>query len=177
MYPVRSVTTERQLAQVYDHYGHLVLRRCRSILRDEPEAQDAMHDVFVRAIQYSRSFDRADSRLRWLYRAAERCCFDRLRRRRREVPVMPDDLARIAQDGLSESAGEAKEVVLALLGRFDPKVQQVAVLYYLDGLAQEEIAHQLGWSRRTVGKKLALLRRRARVLAETMAAQPAGGGP
>lgn len=172
---MRSVTTERQLAQVYDHYGHLVLRRCRSILRDDAEAQDAMHDVFVRAIRYERSFDGADSRLRWLYRAAERCCFDRLRQRRREVSVMPDDLARVAQDGLSESAGEARDVVIALLGRFEPKVQQVAVLYYLDGLKQEEIADQLGWSRRTVGKKLALLRRRAQALAEALAVQPAGG--
>lgn len=160
---------------MYHKYGHLVLRRCRSILRDEAEAQDALHDVFVRALRYRQSLDRADSRLRWLYRAAERCCFDKLRRRRREVSVMPEDLTRVAQDGLADSASEAKEVVLALLGRFEPKVQQVAILYYLDELPQEEIASQLGWSRRTVGKKLTLLRRRAKILAETLIAQPAGG--
>jgi RNA polymerase sigma-70 factor (ECF subfamily) len=160
---------------MYHKYGHLVLRRCRSILRDETEAQDALHDVFVRALRYRKSLERADSSLRWLYRAAERCCFDRLRRRRREVSVMPDDLTKVAQEGLADSASEAKEVVLALLGRFDPKVQQVAILYYLDELPQEEIASQLGWSRRTVGKKLNLLRRRAKILAETLVAQPAGG--
>ena len=160
---------------MYHEYGHLVLRRCRTILRDETEAQDALHDVFVRAMRYRRSLDQADSRLRWLYRAAERCCFDRLRKRRREVSVMPDDLARVAQEGLTGSSSEAREVVLAFLGRFEPKVQQVAVLYYLDGLPQEAIADQLGWSRRTVGKKLDLLRRRAKSLAETLAVQPVGG--
>jgi RNA polymerase sigma-70 factor (ECF subfamily) len=163
------------LAELYRSYGHLVVRRCRSILRDEAEAKDAMQDVFVRAMRYPRSVAQADSKLQWLYRTAERCCFDRLRRRGRETPVTPDDLARVAQCGISQSAGEAREVILAFLDRFEPKVQQVAVLYYLDELPQEEIAQQLGWSRRTVGKKLALVRSRAKALAKMLLAEPAGG--
>ncbi len=96
--------------------------------------------------------------------------------RGREINFVPDELARVAQDGLpAHSAGEAREVVLALLSRFDPKVQQVAVLYYLDELPQEEIARELGWSRRTVGKKLARLRKRARILAQSLTAEPARG--
>ena len=167
---------EKKLAQLYSSYGHLVVRRCRSILRDTDEAQDAMHDAFIRAMRYHKSLERADSRLAWLYRTAERCCFDRLKQRGREINFQPGDLARVAQDGLpSQAAGEARDVVLALLSRFDPKVQQVAVLYYLDELPQEEIARELGWSRRTVGKKLARLRKRAQVLAQSLTAEPAGG--
>jgi DNA-binding transcriptional regulator LsrR (DeoR family) len=66
-------------------------------------------------------------------------------------------------------------VIVALLGKFEPKVQQVALLYYVDGLKQEEIAHQLGWSRRTVIKKLALMRRQALALVQAGATSPAGG--
>ncbi len=163
-----------ELAGLYQRYGSLVLRRCRAILRDEAEAQDALQDVFVRALRYNRSLARTESPLGWLYRTGERCCFDRLRKKGREVTVMPAVLGQIAQEGLPNGAGEAREVVLAFLGRFDPKVQQVAVLHYLDDLPQEEIAQQLGWSRRTVGKKLALLKRRAQALAHTLIASEEG---
>ena len=171
-----SVTSD-ELAELYRRYGHLVLRRCRSILRDEAEALDAMQDVFVRALRYSRSIDRAESRLGWLYRTAERCCFDRLRKGSRQVTVEPQTLERVARSGIDspQAAAEAREVILAFLGRFDEKVQRVAVLHYVDGMPQEEIASTLGWSRRTVGKKLGLVRRRAEVLASSLLARGGGG--
>lgn len=170
-----NVTTEKRLEELYRCYGHLVLLRCKTILRDDGEAEDVMHDVFERAILYKHSLAKAESGLLWLYRVAERCCFDRLKKRRRQIPITPDALSRVAQEGLSQSAVEAREVIVALLERFEPKVQQVALLYYVDGLRQEEIAHQLGWSRRTVIKKLALLRRQAVALVQADAASPAGG--
>ena len=173
------MNTERRLEELYRCYGHLVLLRCRTILHDDSEAEDVMHDVFERAIVYGDSLARAESGLLWLYRVAERCCFDRLKKRRRQVLITPDALAQVSRDGLSQSAAEAREVIAALLGSFEPKVQQVALLYYVDGLRQEEIAQQLGWSRRTVIKKLALLRREAltlvRAVARAEAASTAGG--
>lgn len=162
--------TRDDLITLYTRYGHLVALRCRAILRDDAEAKDVLQDVFVRAMRYQRSLDRADCPLAWLYRTAERCCFDRMKKRRRELAVEPEELARVAREGLPHDAAEARELVLAFLERFDPKVQQVALLHYLDGLPQEEIAAQLGWSRRTVGKKLNILRLRAEALAKTLAA-------
>jgi DNA-directed RNA polymerase specialized sigma24 family protein len=35
---------------LYRKYGPMVLRRCRQLLRDEHAAQDALHDVFVAAL-------------------------------------------------------------------------------------------------------------------------------
>jgi RNA polymerase sigma-70 factor (ECF subfamily) len=144
-------------------------------LRDDGEAEDVMHDVFERAIVYKHSLAKAESGLLWLYRVAERCCFDRLKKRRRQTPVAPEVISQVAHGALSQSAVEAREVIAALLGRFEPKVQQVALLYYIDGLRQEEIAQQLGWSRRTVIKKLALLRRQALALVQASASTAAGG--
>lgn len=168
--------TGDELAELYRRYGHLVLRRCRSILRDEVEALDVMQDVFVRAMRYEKSIDRASSRLGWLYRTAERACFDRLRARGRQVEVEPAALDLVAREGFErpDASAETREVVLAFLGRFDAKVQRVAVLHYVDGLPQEEIAAELGWSRRTVGKKLALLRARSQVLARSLLARREG---
>ncbi len=166
--------SQEELAELYRRYGHLVLRRCRYILRDESGAEDVLQEVFVRALKYHRSLERAESKLGWLYRTSERFCFDRIGKGNREVSIGPDVVSQVAQQGIPHSAIEARDVVLAFLGKFDKKVQQVAVLHYLDGLSQEEIAKQLGWSRRTVGKKLRHLKDRARSLARSLAATNGG---
>jgi RNA polymerase sigma-70 factor (ECF subfamily) len=172
------VTTEERLAELYRCYGHLVLLRCQVILRDEAEAEDVMHTVFERAIIYGDSLARADSGLLWLYRVAERCCFDRLRQRRRHVLVAPDVLAGVAQGGLPQAVAEARDAIAAVLGGLDPGVQRVALLYFIDGLKQDEIARITGWSRRTVIKKIEVVRRQARSMleAEAPAGTSTGGG-
>ena len=47
-----------------------------------------------------------------------------------------------------------------------------ALLHYLDELPQDEIARQLGWSRKTVGKKLAQIRAKAHSLARSLGEEP-----
>ena len=55
--------------QFYRKYGPMVLRRCRSLLRDEDAALDAMQDVFVQVLRKQEALhDTAPSSL--LYRIA-----------------------------------------------------------------------------------------------------------
>jgi len=153
--------TEDEVTKAYARFGPLVFRRCRRILRDEAAAEDAVQETFVRLWRYGDGFQAADSKLAWLYRVAERCCFDRLARRPagREVELGERDGATPALTALEDA-----EVVLRFLDRFDDRVKQVALLHYLDGETQEEIARQTGWTRQTVAKKLAELETRAQRL-------------
>jgi len=157
--------TEDEVAQAYRQYGFLVLRRCRRILRDEAAGEDALQEVFVRLMRYGRAFEKAESKVLWLYRVADRCCFDLLARRtsRAEAP-----LGESAQDlrpaGGGAQAIEDRDVVLRFLAHFDDRLKKVAVLHYLDEMTQEEIAEATGWSRQTIFKKLAVLRERATAL-------------
>jgi RNA polymerase sigma-70 factor (ECF subfamily) len=155
----------REVTQAYRQYAHLLLRRCRHILRSESAAQDAVQEAFTRLWRYGRSFRDAECKLSWLYRVADRCCFNELKRRRthREVPARDDD----GHHGPSHSL-EDREVILRFLSRFDQRVQQVAVLHYIDEMTQDEIAALTGWSRQTIHKKLLLLRERAAVLRERL---------
>src|SRR5262249_60521730 len=73
--------TEEEVADAYRRYGSLVLRRCRRILRDHVAGEDALQEVFVRLMRYGRAFHQAESKVLWLYRVADRCCFDLLARR------------------------------------------------------------------------------------------------
>src|SRR5713101_7526312 len=156
--------TEEEVAQAYRRYGALVLRRCRRILRDDAAGDDALQEVFVRLMRYGRAFQKADSKVLWLYRVADRCCFDLLARlgTRGEAP-----LSEAAQDLVPAGGAQAiedRDVVLRYLAHFDDRLKQIAVLHYLDEMTQEEIAAATGWSRQTIFKKLAFLRDRAQAL-------------
>src|SRR5438105_4321088 len=82
--------TESEVAEAYRRFGHLVLARCRRILRDDAGAEDALQEVLVRLWRYGDGFRAADSKVAWLYRVAERVCFDQLSRRRARAESVLD---------------------------------------------------------------------------------------
>ena len=52
-----------EVADVYRQYGHLLLRRCRLITRDDALAEDALQEAFVRVMRYGRGLHEARSKL------------------------------------------------------------------------------------------------------------------
>ena len=110
------------------------------------------------------------SKLSWLYRVAERCCFDQLARRKSR----PETAMEHVNDGPAREAAlspdaaaalEDREVIMRFLDRFDDdRIKQVALHHFLDEMTQEEIAAATGWSRLTVARKIELLRERAAAL-------------
>jgi len=155
--------TDDEVADAYRRYGSLVLRRCRRILRDDAAGEDALQEVFVRLMRYGHAFHQAESKVLWLYRVADRCCFDLLARRGARAEALTADQAP-EPSHRGTAALEDREVILRFLASFDDRLKQVAVLHYLDEMTQEEIAAATGWSRQTIFKKLAFLRSRAAAL-------------
>src|SRR5262245_59547736 len=65
---------------LYERYGPMVLRRCRFLLRDEDQALDTTHDVFVQLLTHRERLTAAyPSSL--LYRIATNLCLNRIRDR------------------------------------------------------------------------------------------------
>jgi RNA polymerase sigma-70 factor (ECF subfamily) len=161
--------TEDELAQLYSQHGHLVLRRCFAYLGDACRAQQALQDVFLRALRDS-SGGEGDPGT-WLCRIADQLCIDSLRHERRSafVPAAAECSAESAQGSELENAlladdGDALRTARSLMHALDGQSQRLAVLCFVDELSQDEIAAELGLARRTVGKRVAALRERARVL-------------
>jgi RNA polymerase sigma-70 factor (ECF subfamily) len=67
---------------LYRRYGAMVLRRCRSMLRDEERALDAMQEVFVQVLRRKDRL-RADYPSSLLYRIATNTCLNALRAAKR----------------------------------------------------------------------------------------------
>lgn len=155
--------TYDEVGDAYRRYGHLVLRRCQRILRDDAAADDALQEVFLRLWRWGDAFRQAESKVSWLYRVADRCCFDHMHRRRTrpEEPYEHDQDIVATGGGNYTQALEDRQIVMRFLERFDDRVKQIAVLYCLDELTQDEIAEATGLSRQTISKKLGFLRERA----------------
>lgn len=146
---------QTELAELYERYGYLVHRRCLALLRNASDADDALQETFWRVQKYGRPRD-AQATLAWLYTIAANCAFDLGRRKGRETAEDPAVLARSGQATSGSAAdGDRRAVVGAILKRFDETTRTIGVLHHLDGFTQEEIATQTGYSRKTIGKKLA----------------------
>lgn len=155
------------IEQYYRQYGPMVLRRCRSLLKNEEAAVDAMQDTFVKLVRYKSSLeDRAPSSL--LYTMATNVCLNRIRSmgRRREDA----DSERLDYIACMPEAASGRAVAVNLLNKLfareRPSTRTIAVLHYLDGMTLEEVASAVGLSVSGVRKRLRPLRGRLAVLAE-----------
>jgi RNA polymerase sigma factor (sigma-70 family) len=159
-----SELTAAEVADVYGRYGALLLRRCRRLLGDGPAAEDTLHEAFVKIWRYGRSYREATSPLGWLYRTVDRCCFDAMaaRVRRGEEPI--DEAIEVASRPAHSQVSDW-QIIRLFLHHLDDRLQQIAVLHWVDEMSQDEIANAIGWSRQTVNKKVAYLRERAAKLA------------
>lgn len=142
----------------------MVLRRCRALLRNEAQAEDAMHDVFVSLL---RSEDRLqdDAPAALLLRVATNVCLNRLRGARRRPEDTDDELVlRIAAEGAeSEGRAVARDLLARLFGPEDPLAAStgtIAVMHLLDGLTLQEVAREARLSISGVRKRLRTLRGR-----------------
>lgn len=149
-----------ELGDLYRRYGAMVLRRARAILGSEAGAQDAMQEVFIRAMRAEDGFREESSPVTWLYRITTNLCLNQLRdaRRRRELQ---DEQGPVA--GASPASAEPRVLVAELLARVPEELREIAIYYYLDRMSHEEIAAVMGVSRRTVGNRLLEFREAAGV--------------
>src|SRR5262245_45907388 len=121
--------TPLSIDELYRKYGPMVLRRARAILGDAQSAQDAMHEIFVRALRSE--FRRESSPVTWLYGITTHFCLNVLRDSRRR-----DELLREQPPAEEAAAGPGPDDRLALarlLLGMPEELRTVAVYYYLDG--------------------------------------------
>ena len=63
-----------ELRDLYERYGASVFGRCAYVLRDRSKAEDAMQDVFAKALTHYGSFRAEASPLTWLIKIATHHC-------------------------------------------------------------------------------------------------------
>jgi RNA polymerase sigma-70 factor (ECF subfamily) len=143
------------LRELYAAYGGSVFGRCHYLLRDRVKAEDAMQDVFAKALLHWGEFRSEASPLTWLIRIATHHC---LNVQRAERAPWHKRFAR-QQRARGEGHGgpqrlEDRDTVRALLERLDVETQQAAIHYFVDEMTLDEVAAAIGRSVPTVRKRL-----------------------
>ncbi|MDB4933858.1 MAG: polymerase, sigma-24 subunit, subfamily [Labilithrix sp.] len=150
---------------MYQRYGALLSRRCRLLLRDPAQADDAVQELLSVLLRRGGGLRAADSPYRWLCRAADRACIDLLRRGKRlRSAVDIDDIDDLDPVGVAPGMDpEARCAVVESLERLDEEQQSLAIMLFVDGLSQGEAAEELGVSRVTINKRAQALRTLLRI--------------
>ncbi len=147
-----------ELEGLYTRYAPVVFRRARAMLGREADAWDMVQEVFERMLKAAGEFRGEARPMTWVYRVTTNVCLNHLRARALRDPA----LAGVSPEPSADAAAsEARDLLRVWVEHLDEREQAVATLLYLDGLTQEEVADILGLSRKTIGREVEELRRKA----------------
>jgi RNA polymerase sigma-70 factor, ECF subfamily len=127
------------------------------------ELEDICQEVFIQAYFKLRQYRRDSPFEHWVMRITTHKCYDHLRKRRRNGPVISSDV--LLESGHEPSAPEPAaphpdlERLHAALAELSPKERLVITLLELEERSVAEIAEQTGWS--TANVKVRAFRARA----------------
>lgn len=144
--------------EFYRKYGPMVLRRCRSILKNEEAALDAMQDVFVKILKREKELS-GESPSSLLYITATNVCLNVLRSGNRKLEVQDNSILDAIAGADEPEERIANRLFLDKLFRGEKaSTRTIAMLHYVDGFTLEETAEQVGMSVSGIRKRLRRLR-------------------
>jgi RNA polymerase sigma factor (sigma-70 family) len=151
--PVRAQAVRgdaRALAAIYERHHQALYRYCRSILRDDEEAQDALQSTMAKALVALRDEQRDFEVRPWLFRIAHNEAISLLRRRREIAD--PAAVAAASTDSLTQDVEDRERLahLRADLQHLPERQRAALVLRELSGLSHKEIASVLDTTPRVV---------------------------
>lgn len=141
------------LHELYRHQRTRALALAKRIVRDDAEAEDVLHDVFVRLLSRATPFEGRALASTWLHRvmfnASINCVRAKQRRDKLETPATE------VVDPEARAAGEERHAqFLKALSTLRVKHRQVLILRDLRGMAYPDIAQALDLPMGTVKSTL-----------------------
>jgi len=170
---------DQDFADLYKMHYRRVFSLCRYLLNSFDAAEDATHEVFLRAQRKLATYDPSLPFSSWLSGIASNHCIDLLRRRTTEKRIFDLDSSDAA-DPPSKSLTPLGEMMAAerghdvrnALSRLPEKYRVPLVLAYYNEMSYDEIAAALGLGR----NHIATLIFRAKQQLREQLGQPRRGG-
>lgn len=176
--PAFSGATDRQLlgrfahlgdrdafAQLVKRHGSLVMGVCRRVLGNSHDAEDVFQAVFLVLARRAGAVRWNESIGGWIYEVACRAAFKARATalRRRQKDIRSAHPMKRAESGEKPATTELCSALDEELSRLPEKLRTPLSLVYLDGRSRQQVALELGYSERTLKRRLAeaklLLRR------------------
>jgi RNA polymerase sigma factor (sigma-70 family) len=137
---------DRAFTALYERYHQPLYRYCRSIVRDETDAQDALQSTFAGALVALRRGQRSAPVRPWLFRIAHNEAISVLRRRGDTEELSEASAGSVAS--AEDQAGDRRRFALLVadLRELPERLRAALVMRELSGLSHAEIAIALDMS-------------------------------
>jgi RNA polymerase sigma factor (sigma-70 family) len=146
---------EEAFSALVQRHSSMVVNVCRRILHNAHDADDAFQATFLVLMKRAATLRWRDSVAGWLHETAYRIAVNAKRTAIRRG-IKEGRAARAAcEDPVNElTVREAQTVLHEELHRLPERLRAPLVLCYLENATQDEASRQLGWSLRTIKRRL-----------------------
>lgn len=145
-----------QFEEIYEKYSNTLYRLALTHLLSKEDAEDVVHDVFMKYINSTPRFFGEEHEKAWFIRVTVNQCHDAARRRIIRTHAPLEDAVNLASE---MGAGEVTEAVLGL----DDTYKTPILLHYYEGYSVEECARILRISVSAVKMRLARAREKLKI--------------
>ncbi len=145
--------------QIYETFGHRALNTIVRIV-GLPDAEDVLHDAFIRLFEKLPSFRYESEFSTWMHRLVVNEALQHLRKSGRKV-MNTESLPAVVQDTSDQRqySREDAELMQLALNRIEPDLRRIFELKVLDELSYSQISEIVGIPEGTVGSRLNRARR------------------
>ena len=131
--------------QVYQQYKNMLYNASFRIVKNQHDAQDAVHDAFIKAFQNISKLERDLNLGAWLKRIVVNCSLDFLRKKKKlgwlqdVTEFLEEEADTNAYEDISFQIEEVKKAINGLKDKY----RIIIVLYLIEEYSHKEIAEQL----------------------------------
>lgn len=141
------------IAELYIHTQSSVYGFALSILKNTADAEDVMHDTYVRIFSYAGSYKPRGNPIPWILEITKNLAFMALRKKKRSQPIQDELLHNsVSNADFSEQVTDELSVTQAMM-TLGQEERQIVTLHAVTGLKHREIAKLLDMPLATVLSK------------------------
>ncbi len=156
-----DMSSETEFEDIYSEHHRRVYNLCAYLLNSREAAQDAAHEVFMRAHRKMDTYNPALPFSKWILKVASNYCVDVLRRRGTEKRLFGVDASEVPEPSSRQPgplsmvlSTEQSRNVRRALASLPAKFRVPLVLAYYNDFNYEEIGEALSLPRNTVATLL-----------------------
>lgn len=147
---------KKAFAELYNFYRTPALKFCFTLLKDEEEAENVLHEVFIKIWDKRAHINPELNFNSYVFTCLRNYAFDHFKRVERNVQLRQQYLERM-QESVYESVDESEEKIKYMgkvVDRLSEKRKQILLLNVYEGKSYQEIAEMMHISKNTVKNQL-----------------------
>ena len=156
-----SLYTNDETIEIYNRNVNTVYKICLMYLKNIPDAEDAVQNIFLKLIYGNYRFENLEHEKAWLILTSQNHCKNILKHWWKKQRVDIDNISEISYEENNTFDDIWKQILL-----LPNKYKIVIYLYYYEGYSTEEISEILNIKSPTIRSQLSTARKKLKIILE-----------